>query len=396
MHRTRTCTELHNNWITISILLLGGIPLIAGGYLYYLWFLLFYTVIKLRYIPKDSIYILVFSFFYTYTQILYAQITLSAIIFYISYPFILYCTGVYLGKRLQSYKAKILLIVLIAGSFGITSIYYNIIDFMKGDFINLSRAVLYGEENSFRSATGYAMMLSLLVGGIGCIFVNTTNDFDRRLKIIIVGLAGLALFLNIRLLNRTPLAIGMISIATAVLMPPQNKKKVRYTISIIALLLIVYYFVVANNDNISSAIDLFQSRNEDETSSASSAGGRDEKWIGAIHQILHMPFGSNGLVLDGTHTYAHNLWLDSGVKGGIICLVCLTIITIKLIGVNIRLFKVAPYPQFEKVYFVLIGISLLTQSAVEPIIEGFPQLFNFLLFYWGFLSTDYKRITRRQ
>lgn len=386
--------ELYNSWITIFILILGGIPLIAGGYLYYFWILLIFIFIKIKTVPKDSIFIIVFSICYTYAQIQYSNITFSAIIFFSLYPFILYCTGRYLGSRIQSYKIKTLLIFLIALSFGITSIYYNIVDFMKGNFINFNREVTYGEGSTFRSATGYAMMLSLLVGGIGCLFVNTNSKFDYNLKLVVVITAVIALFLNLRILNRTPVIIAIISIVSAVLMPPQNKKKIHLVLGVITIFLFLYWLFMANNANVNTLIEIFQRRNEEDVSSVSSAGGRDVRWIGAIYQISARPFGSDGLILDGEYTFAHNLWLDAGVKGGIICLICLTFITIRFINVNIRLFKVAPYPQFNRVYWALISITLLSQSAVEPIIEGFPQLLNFLFFYWGFLSSDLKRIKK--
>lgn len=371
------------------ILIVGMIPMWMGGYcMYVLIVLLPIILFYYRRIDGTSLLILIFSILYTYFQKSNGHAyTPSSLIFDLLFPFIVYQAGAYLVERQRSPKSSLLLLCLMALALAIPAITDSVNDAIStGQLINVSRAIKENTEDVARAATGYGMMLAIMAGCIGIVLLKPNNKLDARLKVIIAIASVLAIFATIHLVNRTGLVLAAISIVCVVFLPPYSFKKNVYTVvSLIVIAGVVFYFL-GDSAFFSDALDQYDARDTG-GGSVDSAGGRTERWEAAISQLTAQPWGSDkGLCLNGQYTYAHNMWLDTGVYAGITPMLLLIWITVIYIRSIIKMYRVEYLNQFEKNTLILIGVALFLQLNTEPVLQGLFQFFLYFIFYLSILN----------
>lgn len=396
MKRNTTIIEdfKSNIWI-ILILCVGMIPVWFNGYCGYILILLFPVLLNFRLYDKWSIIIIAFSFIYTLAQLVQTQLGPALTIIYILFPIILYQSGIYIYKRNHNFKSCIILLCLMAVFMAIPAILTNINDFISsGEIVNMSRRMTYDNTAFFMGATIYGIMLSLICGLFGIILIKTKTVQDTYLKIILFLFSIVALFCTIHLVNRTGIALAMASVFIATVTPPVKLKNIFYT-SIILIIFLFLYLYFANNIELINIIDSYINRDQG-GGDVSSFGGRDERWMMALNQIFDQPFGNpNGLRFGiSNYNYAHNIILDSGIKGGILCFILMFAIFVKLIMNLFKIWKNKYITRFYKYILLTIGITLFLQCMVEPIIEASYQYLSYLFFYIG-LSSQASRIKKK-
>lgn len=382
--------DFRKSWLVILILCVGITPDIFNGYAPYLLFLLFPLGFKTQYWDGKTMTAFLFGLVYISTMVLSGfEMSVSWILYSAIYPILLLQTGRFLGDRLKDFRSSIFLIVLITLCIAFPAIFDCIQDTIDtGQLINVKRS-LFDNGEKVRGATGYGMMLSLSAGLIGLILIPTTNIFDKRIKSVCLILALLAIFSTVHLLNRTGLALSLISIVIVSIKQKPSAKQFLYVIFILVILAILYYFYFADSVYLSEAIIEYANRDSG-IGSVSSLSGRDIRYLTAIETIFEHPFvSSDGIDLRGNKTFAHNLWLDGGLRGGILSMVLLIIISCQFVKIIFQSYKSGRYSNFESLLLLLLGCIMIAQDMVEPVLEGLPQLFWFMLFISGILSSVY-------
>lgn len=386
--------DLHSQFLVVSILCISMIPLWGYGYLMYILIALLPLIF--RYTNKTSALIFAFSVTYALPLLVYGNLSISITIFYLLFPLIMFHAGLYLGKRFKLSQSGILMMVLLTSSLALPAIVANVQDFIQtGQLVNVLRRVsVYSDKDLVMSATVYGMMVSLMAGSIGILLVRATNKFDKRLKRFILIFALLSIFSTIHIVNRTGLVLGAASFIAALFVPPCSKNKIAYTLLIIAILATLYFVFLSNNAGMADAIQSYADRDTG-SQSISSAGGRTERWFAAIVQIFSTPFGNPfGLRWEGGYSYAHNLWLDAGVKSGIIPMILLISITITYCKKAFFAVKYTALGNFEKGVVMLTCLAFMLQASTEPVIDGCFQFFLFMFFSLGMFKSLNRRFAR--
>ena len=374
--------------IFVIILCIGMLPIWGHGYCGYILILLAPILLKSKY-DNLSVFILAFSFIYS-LNLIFGERTVSPseLVFMLFFPIIIYQSGKYISYRFQHIQSSILLLCLMALSLGVPAIIANLEDIVHtGQIINPTRLVVFDSDGAFRSATGYGIMVSLMCGCFGCLFVPAQSK-DKFIKTILaLGSTG-ALITTVHLINRTGIVIALICVLAAFFLSSFTKKRIYFSISICLCLfgLFLYVHEIPEYGNI---IDVYMERDSSADASLSNMGGRDERWLLGVQQIFTQPLGNtNGLWFLNRYNYAHNLIIDGGIKGGLLCfaiLIYLFYSFIKLLhSFYKRSYKVSV---FEKSTVLCLGIALCSQCMVEPIIEALPQYFWFFIFFLGVLKT---------
>lgn len=371
-------------------------PLVGGGYSMYVLICLFPYIFMHR-MNANSLLVLLFSLSYISSYILRGEsLPTSKFVFYSVFPIIIYNCGRKLGNHLEFGKSIVIVIVSLVFCLSAPAIYFSILDTIKtGQLINISRAVEYTDGVSL-SATAYGMMFSLSIAGIGMALVPAVNQFDKRIKILILIIGLLAIFGTIHIVNRTGLALGFISIITVLSIPPFNHKRFLYILFVCAIGTLLFYCYLDDTPFMNEAVQSYLSREENSTYSAVTGGDRFNRWSDALLQILENPLGGYGFIVGDKIKYAHNLWLDAGLRGGIIPFIVLLIIEIKILKYSMLVIRKRILNTFESAYLWVLCIVMLAQAMTEPVIEGVFQFFLIMIFYFGYMSSLSKRFKYRR
>lgn len=379
--------DFKRNKFTILILCISFMPLILMGYSQYLLVLL--VPMAFKHLDFSINGLLIFLFSLVYFSAIYFRgetMTPSEVIFTIFYPTIAYSIGWNMSKKFFSIKTSILLITVLICCLAFPAIIYNLIDYFKtGELINIQREITYGSLDRDRSATGYGMMLSLVLGMAGLLFYKTNNSNDHLVKYTSLIFSGLALFGTVRLVNRTGIVIVVVSSLIVFGCSRISVKRLGYLLLVLMLLIIVLG-INQNSELVKEVTANYEMRNSG-VGSTNELGGRTERWILAINQIYSEPFGDKGLRYYTGYSYAHNLWLDAGIRGSIFSLVILLFITICFIKRIYHIWRDRMMPKFDLIVILLLSITFFLQFGTEPIIEGLPQLFWLWLFFWGMMDS---------
>ena len=391
-------SDFKSNKYTIFILCVGMMPLWMNGYCVYILILLLPILFIFKRYNIWSLTIGLFSTIYAGNIFIQNGLSTSEIVFYFLFPILLYQSGQWISQKFRTYNNIIVLLCIMAMCMALPAIIANITDaFSTGEIVNIKRRIIVEGSDSVRSATGYGMMLSIMCGCFGILLIKSDNKFNSKLKFTLVVFSLAALFSNIHLVNRTGIFIAGISLIIAVLTPPAKLKYILYAFLVGACIGIIY-FLFAENEELMKIFDSYTTRDSG-ISNIGSISGRDERWSLGLIQIFTEPFGDpKGLRYEGTYNYAHNLIIDGGIKGGVLCFFLLIAIFIKLWLMLIKIYKSKTLSRFYKYLLLTIGVTLFLQCMTEPIIEGLPQYLFYLMFYMGAITRihtlPHKTITR--
>lgn len=373
------------------ILCISMMPLIANGYSMYVLVVLF-PYIFARKFNSGSFLVLLFSIFYTLSFIIRGEeIEQSKLVFYSLFPLIIYSCGNVLVARLRDTKTVLFVLVSLVACLAIPGIFLSVKDFLNsGELVKLNRAVEYS-DGQVLSATVYGMMFSCAIAGIGMIVYPAVSKFDKKLKRFLVVLSILALLGTVHILNRTGLFLGGIAIITVLVIPPYNTKRLTYSLLIFAVLALFVFYYLADTVLMNDAIQGYLLREEESEYSTATGGGRFGRWGDALSQMFANPGGSLGYYMHGGYNYAHNLWLDAGLRGGVIPFVLLLIIGFRILKDTFRIVKKKLFDPFETRYLVALCIVMFAQAMMEPVIEGLFQYFLLIIFFYGCVSSLKRR-----
>ena len=376
--------DFTKNWVVISILIFGLMPDLMHGYALYIIVVLFQILFQTKY-DNGSIYTLLFSFVYISGYLLQGfYATPSEWIIMSIFPIIIYQSGKYLLRRFNDSSSIFVLLTLLMISMCLPAIYFNLKDyFQSGQLINVLRKVEISEN--MRSATGYGMMVAISCGLSGIILTPASSKLDKKFKLLILSFSLLSLFCTIHLINRTGLVIALASFITAILMPPYSQKRLWFTILMLLVIAAIIFYYLRQSSILEEGMAGYINRDID----SGTFGGRSERWGTAFNQMFITPFGTSDFHFNGSKSYAHNMWLDAGLRGGILAFAFLGMLGIRALKSIIRILNKSLFNGFERSVIILYGQAIILQALMEPVIEGVPQLFYVFILYTSLIS-NYK------
>ncbi len=324
------------------------------------------------------IFSLVYSTFYSFNP----DLGIQFIFIYALFPITFYALGKYKYVEKPYLFQNTKGLILIAFIFSVTALISTTNSLLENGYNIINRNVdnfwTGLEENA--TYTGGFFALNMCIPGL--LMINWTKS-KLFYKILLVILFVLSLVCVLRLGSRTQLVISAFSIFVAAfyLMARQSSKKNLFFLSaifILANIIITYVSIDKDSDFISA----YTTRMESKKYGANTAGGRTERWEKSFEILWEKPLGWS---LD-EFGYSHNLWLDVLRVGGIISFILLLIVSFlsfKMLFKNLRRNKeIDPFLGTTAVFFMAFNLLFF----VEPIFEGYFEIFVLHCFYLGLLS----------
>lgn len=378
--------DLKHNWIVVLILCVGMFSNWLDGYCMYALALLIPFVFTER-MKWPGFILIVYSVLFMLFAMLGGQIyTPSSMVFDLIFPITMWQVGQRIVRRTKNPQSDIIVLLLMIFSLALPAIVFNIAQAIDtGEVINVTRAIRNDDGDILRSATGFGMMLSLMLGCSGVLLLQATTKTDTRIKIFLIIGAIAAIFSTIHLVNRTGLVLVGLSLFVAIILRPLTFKRACYIVLVIVAVGSICYFVLGDT-YFMDAMEYYEGREKEEGYGSESYGGRTDRWAAAVTQLAEQPFGNaNGLNFFGKYTYAHNMWLDVGLKGGIFAMAMLILFSIVTIQQTIKFFRNRNLSLFERNLMVLVCLTMFLQAFVEPVKDGVPQFLWFMMFYTSVL-----------
>ena len=339
-------------------------------------------------------WLIVFSVLFLFGHYLHAGIESRTLFLIYLFPPIYYMAGSYLGRKYKTNEPVLVfvlfMVVVMYAAYDLGFVVHSV---FSGGGILKERLILDQNGNETRTATGYAILMSVLIAGLSLIISPKQQDTNKWVRIIGVFLGFLALYGMMTIVTRTSLFEAVLVLVFSVYMfifeRNKGKKKkggmLAFLLAIAALAAIAFY--VFEHTSLKTIIDIFnafEARNT-EGSQLSDAGGRTRFWLMGINDLLTHPLGTpTGRISSGT--YCHNMWLDIGVTAGWIPLLIVLVISIKNIRNCVRLVKDQSYDYFTRLYFFAMFLCLTMSCFVEPILDNVYRHFLVYLFFCGMVS----------
>ncbi|MDE7161113.1 MAG: O-antigen ligase family protein [Muribaculaceae bacterium] len=383
--------DFRRNWLFLLILFAGFIYDIAGSYTMYIWLLLlpFLLFAGMFRISKISLAMLVFSISYMLTTqwFKYLPMTFGNGLVLVMCPLIIYYSGLYICDRCKDRSSVMWILLTCIICYAAWPVVTNIADFIEtGEIVNLARGFDLDKKNVL--ATHQNMMMSMAIGGMGAVFLKTRTRMESRFKWIAVTVSVLALFSALHILNRTAIVLAAVSCLCGIVHGGGGIKRMIYLTLIVAAVGAIFYLAIMQTE-FGDLIEGFNSREQLSGYTANSAGGRTVRWMRGIQEVITHPFGSEGIKVGFMKTFAHNLWLDIGLRGGWLPMATMFLMTIWWFQSFIRFLKRPGIPTFASGYILAVMVTLWLQMAVEPVVEGQLPLLMMMCLNWAFLKRYY-------
>lgn len=298
-------------------------------------------------------------------------------------PVSFYIIGKYLTKKTAGEYQLIALIfsfLLIFITIPTVSYLYNVLSFG----FNFSGLRLFGLETKSIAFTNFSSYFAYGMSFFPLIFFNSKNSSEKIIKrngviffllaVIIVGSIG----------QRTGFFILLISFFIYIL-----TMRLNYIVSILikGLVIAILIFIGSSVINFNWIYEtkiyerLFVSDAEKGILST-----RTEIWELAIDDFSNNYKGNkNYSGLDGGYTYAHNFWLDVGLRAGYVVLSSLTLLTVLYIS-NLAALLKKPLLMVTKLIIIFLSVAIFATFMVEPIMQGYTHFFCSFTFIFGVLS----------
>lgn len=333
----------------------------------------------------DFLLLLMLGFTYSLFDFFGEHAGIQYLVIQAIFPAFLYILGKIIIIRELSQKNIIVLVIILIFTFSFTSLLSVISDLLKGGFTQTGRLIKNFWTGNGTKATQFANYLIYCMS-LPPILIAIRKGYKWLHTVFFIIIYVLALLCVFRLGSRTGLFITIItsSMGLLILFSQQNFfESVKLVVVLLLIAIVVFNFFPINleSEYFSTLGHRLQSEN---TSSASSAGGRTELWVETLKNFYKYPLGGWD-----ARRHAHNLWLDVAKVSGIIPFIFLITFNVRNIFNVIKTYKLnkTKYSIGINTMFTLFSISALTSFFVEPILEGAFFAFTFYCFFQGMLKS---------
>ncbi|MBM3206615.1 MAG: hypothetical protein FJZ43_03270 [Candidatus Staskawiczbacteria bacterium] len=300
------------------------------------------------------------------------------------FPVSFYIIGKALTKRITGEYQIIALFfsfILIFNTIPIVSYFYNLLNF-GFDFSNLR---LLGKGSESISFTNYASYFAYNFSLFPLVFYSTRNNSDKIIKRNGITLSIIAIFIIGSIGQRTGFFILLICLFIFTIVKGFSFSRVSLSSFFFIGFLIFIGLSLVNFDffNESTIYERLFVLDSDKGILKS----RSEIWDIGLEEFLNRPDGDIHFSgFEGGYRYAHNFWLDVGLRSGYIVLLLLTISTV-LYLTNLAALLKKTFLLETKMIFLFLSVAIFSTFMVEPIMEGYTLFFCSYAFVYGVLSS---------
>lgn len=334
---------------------------------------------KKAYFDKTSVYLLLFSISYSLVLCMNTSKLVPHYLLYLIAPVAYYVWGQYLVARINNHKGLLNLFLLILIFFAVQTYIITIEDVRETGLINPFREMMReGDEEALVSATLFGCNVSLGLSGLGICMALKKRSFSIR-GLLFLGVFLLSLLTTIHLVNRTGIVVAVVCTFCPYFYSVRKSGKILNAILLILFIIVIVYFILSIfSDNGFNIIEAYTNRLSTENTSISDYGGRSWRWVDAMGRLFTNPFGWNN---DVKYNFAHNLWLDVAMFGGIIPFIFIVCATFRSFKQLLELIKIKNDVIVNSIFS--LSICFILSSFVEPIIVGFDPFFYLYCMLWG-------------
>jgi len=128
----------------------------------------------------------------------------------------------------------------------------------------------------------------------------------------------------------------------------------------------------------------------DDSKNVASAGGRSQRWGKALENIFTKPMGWSR----NEFGFAHNLWLDTAMIGGIMPMIFLFFFSMKSFFDIKKAINLRPKELTFNALILVYSLSLFLVFFVEPILVGYFNLFSMFCIFMGVIAGYNSRFSK--
>lgn len=382
--------------------------LISVTHLFFQWYEIFmiipvYFILQKKHLSHQcrsmAVWLLVFSMAYLLGCMINRSIGSSTLYLIYLFPPLFYMAGYYLGDKYKT-NEKVLVSVLFACLFMYAAYYYILIMHSvrtSGELILMDRMVQDESGNATRSATGFALILSVLITGLCFIFSPNQKGVLNLIRILGIALGFSAVYGMATTVTRTSIFEAFVMLLFSLTLAIVNRTKGRSSWAVIfgAVIVFTVGYFLAESSSLGTFMDAYAARDNDSTYSSDTAGNRTWRWLPSLLSILEHPFGTpigSELFHGARYFFAHNMWLDVGLVAGLIPFVILLSISVKNASQSIKILRSNTYQYFTKLYFFAVFLTFMMSCFVEPVLGAVYNHFLVYIFFCGMVSGMSKRL----
>ena len=393
---TPTRSLIHGDWFVLLCLFISVTHIIFQWYEVFMAVPLFFVIIRKKLsiqCKRTAFWLLLFSVLYIIGCHFHGGIGSRTLYIIYLFPPVFYMAGCYLGSKYRWDESALVFILFFVLFFYAVYDLLQILHFVftnEGSVIT-SRAILDENGDITHGATGYAMIMSVLISGLAFIFTPKQKGLLKWIRVLGVILGILAVFGMASIVTRTSIVEAVVVLLFSIIMMlvEQNKQRHKTGFIIGAFVLLIGLYFLIKSSLLSDFIDAYQVRLENESYGYESAGGRSMRWLAGLKCLLSNPFGTPSGRIVGyglNQSYAHNMWLDVGLRSGWFPFIILTIFSIRNVCHGFRLLKDKSYQYFTRLYFFSVFIIFILSCFVEPVLDGVYNHFLIYLVFCGIIS----------
>ncbi|MBL7474042.1 O-antigen ligase family protein [Robertkochia sediminum] len=351
------------------------------GYLLVLWVVLQPNLIAA--ITGDTMFwtLLLFSVVYGAFYALNPEQGIQYIIIYLTFPWTFYLLGKNMGAGVFDRDAFYILFFLIATFYSITPILSIGKNILNGGFVQFSRDIPNFWNGKIEKATLIAIPFAFQM--LILAFLYTKKQYSKYLfNIAALLIFVLAMLCTFRIGSRTLLMVFFITSLLAFFLFFNKSSIGVKTLSLILMLIaavymIDYIYIDLNSDYLSVLGQRLQ-----DSDNAQSAGGRTERWMSSVENLIEHPLGWKL----SEFGFAHNFWLDVARENGLLPLGILILFTIQ----SLKLWAnfITNNLHDNRVIYLSLGFFVTSYSILflEPIMNGAFDFFCVFCLVHGWLK----------
>ncbi len=292
-----------------------------------------------------------------------------------------YLLGKYFINQFCSHKNLFILLICIGFTFSITPMISVLQVFLKGGFASVERNLPLFWNGSVLNATNMSSYFLFNMSLPGLLLIKQLK-LSLSFKIFSGVIFFLSLICVIRLGSRTQLAIGFISILITVLYALKKQSLKKNLPMLLGLVVFIGLFATqVNFDKDADWMSVYASRMED-SKNVASAGGRSQRWEKAAENIFTKPMGWS----KNEFGFAHNLWLDVAMIGGILPMIFLIFFHFKSFFDIKKALALHPKELSFNALVLSYSICIILVFFVEPIMIGYFNLFSVSCIFLGVIN----------
>lgn len=360
-----------------------------GNYLVLVWGISVVLFTGLRRIKYDINCILLIFFGITYVLacIINSAFSAQTVIRYLIAPVLSYTISMNWCDSRK--KINYLMLIVVLGLFLHAFLNY---------IYSINNGYTLGEIKDIWGGYMATTHLSILLIPICSLFEIGFVFYKKNILYLLLSvLAVISLFITLTTGRRTVAIVFLIMLIINLLIDivasNEKKRSIRVFLFLIIGLIVIIILYSGNMFGIKNMVEesfLYQRVVVNETDKGGFA--RWDTQIYVLKNIDRFLLGSNGITESSVHSYAHNLWLDALVFGGIIPAVTLVMYSINCCKTLKRIFKIHGVKDITCRIYISIFIASTLSFFVEPILQGAPHSFILFCSMTGAMTNYLKRI----